>query len=1042
MKIVHIADIHWRGLSRHDEYIESFKDFFKSCRSLSPDVIYVGGDIVHSKTQGISPELIENLTWWFEELCKICPVHVILGNHDGLIMNKDRQDAITPILSAIGNKNIHLYKKSGIYPTGISGFNWCVFSCFDEEGWPRVVPVDNEINIALFHGPVWGSKTDIDWEIDGDVTDDFFDMFDFTMLGDIHRAQFLNKEKTMAYCGSSIQQNYGESQGKGFLFWDIKDKNDFTVKFYPILHSTPFVTIEWKGNVEDTINEAKRFPKKSRFRIKSDTIITQADSQEIGSILKKQHFATEVVFKNDHQFDPKKYHISIGNNSETLNLRDPSFHKFLFKDFFKNSNLLDEESEDMNNLIVKYISEISEKDEILRNSRWEIENIKFDNLFAYGKNNYINFKSNPGITGIFGKNARGKSSIIGSMMYCLFNTTDRGSVKNLHIINTRKNSCHASIEINLNGEKFRIKRSTVKHTTRKGEEYASTSLQIERIDESGSVVENLSEEQRRETEKTLRRMIGISDDFLMTSLASQGGMNNFLNEGATSRKSILTKFLDLEVFDKMNDMCKRDSSQIRDIMRSIENKDWDVVIPEVEIEIEKKKLSLTEISNKISLNRKILGDLRVKIASSDSSSSFTIGQVNEQKKVVKSIDIESNKVLDRILSEKEGALDLNEKLEKIISVVDSVSIEELKSQRDAKISLEKTSISLCGQRDGIAKELERIEKSAESLSIVPCGDQYPSCMFIKSSHEDKAMIKDHLESLSETLDEIERASDCIKVLSEIDPEDKIRKYNALISRQKDLEHSIIRSNSNIENLTDKSLILKEKLSKEKARLDEMNLMILSDDESIVHDKIDNISKFISNLDLDKNSIIEEIATLKIRKNSLSDDRDRFKEIKDQLKIYDLFMQASSKKGIPLRIMMSRLPIINSEISKILLGVVDFTINLEADSDSNSMDIYIDYGDSKRVIELASGMEKMIASLAIRVALINTSSLTKTNMIIIDEGFGALDETNLESCARLLESLKRWFRNIIVISHVDAVKDCVDGSLEITKNGKDSYVYCE
>jgi len=79
-------------------------------------------------------------------------------------------------------------------------------------------------------------------------------------------------------------------------------------------------------------------------------------------------------------------------------------------------------------------------------------------------------------------------------------------------------------------------------------------------------------------------------------------------------------------------------------------------------------------------------------------------------------------------------------------------------------------------------------------------------------------------------------------------------------------------------------------------------------------------------------------------------------------------------------------------------------------------------------------------LAIRVALINVSSLTKANMLIIDEGFGTLDETNIEACSRLLESLKKWFRNIIVISHVDAIKDAVDNSLEITKNGKDSKVY--
>ena len=55
MKIIHIADIHFRGLSRHEEYRRAFTNFFEQIKVLKPDVIYVGGDIVHSKTQGISP---------------------------------------------------------------------------------------------------------------------------------------------------------------------------------------------------------------------------------------------------------------------------------------------------------------------------------------------------------------------------------------------------------------------------------------------------------------------------------------------------------------------------------------------------------------------------------------------------------------------------------------------------------------------------------------------------------------------------------------------------------------------------------------------------------------------------------------------------------------------------------------------------------------------------------------------------------------------------------------------------------------------------
>jgi exonuclease SbcC len=181
----------------------------------------------------------------------------------------------------------------------------------------------------------------------------------------------------------------------------------------------------------------------------------------------------------------------------------------------------------------------------------------------------------------------------------------------------------------------------------------------------------------------------------------------------------------------------------------------------------------------------------------------------------------------------------------------------------------------------------------------------------------------------------------------------------------------------------------------------------------------------------------EGARLSIEQSEAS--RRKFDNLNMQLKVQDLFIQATSKRGIPVQIINSLLPKINREIAKILKGVVGFTVVLEADLESNAMDVFIDYGDSKRIIELASGMEKMISSLAIRVALINVSSLPKSSMLVIDEGFGSLDETNLEACGRLLQSLKKSFKNILVISHIDQIKDIVDHTIDIVKQGVDSHV---
>ena len=84
----------------------------------------------------------------------------------------------------------------------------------------------------------------------------------------------------------------------------------------------------------------------------------------------------------------------------------------------------------------------------------------------------------------------------------------------------------------------------------------------------------------------------------------------------------------------------------------------------------------------------------------------------------------------------------------------------------------------------------------------------------------------------------------------------------------------------------------------------------------------------------------------------------------------------------------------------------------------------------------------MASIAIRVALTNVSSLPKANILVIDEGFGALDSGNIEACSRFLESLKKWFQCILIISHVDAIKDAVDNTLEIQRTGPDAQIYID
>ena len=78
------------------------------------------------------------------------------------------------------------------------------------------------------------------------------------------------------------------------------------------------------------------------------------------------------------------------------------------------------------------------------------------------------------------------------------------------------------------------------------------------------------------------------------------------------------------------------------------------------------------------------------------------------------------------------------------------------------------------------------------------------------------------------------------------------------------------------------------------------------------------------------------------------------------------------------------------------------------------------------------MERFISSLAIRVALLKASNLPKSNFLIIDEGMGSLDSEYLHGMQLMFDLLKAQFDYVVVISHLDNIRDMVDNIIEIKK----------
>ena len=93
------------------------------------------------------------------------------------------------------------------------------------------------------------------------------------------------------------------------------------------------------------------------------------------------------------------------------------------------------------------------------------------------------------------------------------------------------------------------------------------------------------------------------------------------------------------------------------------------------------------------------------------------------------------------------------------------------------------------------------------------------------------------------------------------------------------------------------------------------------------------------------------------------------------------------------------------------------------------------------IEMGSGAQKCIASMAIRLAFINISSLPKSDIFILDEPGTSLDEDNMAGFIRMLDVIKSQFKCVILISHLDVLKDSVDSIISIdNKDGFASVVF--
>jgi len=1045
IKIAHVSDIHVRKLKYHKEYRVVFERLYKKLRELKPDIIVNTGDTFHTKLD-LSPEAIRMMSELFAKLADIAPYYMILGNHDMNLKNGARLDAITPIVENLKHPNLHFIKNTETIEVA-DGIDLRVLSIVDPENWPETLP-DDRVNIALYHGSIAGSTTDTGWVMThGDIDIDTLAKYDYGLLGDIHKThQKIDNDGKCAYPGSLIQQNHGETPDKGFLLWEIEDKDTFTCKHHQVENPKPFITIQLtpKGKMPRRADP----PKGARLRLVSNNNLPLSTMKRAIDIA-KHRFKPEVVTFLNRAAGERGNVEDITDTLKTENLRDIDVQEELMDEYLKDYQADASTIEMVYELNRKYKKQVEDTEEISRNVNWKLSNFEFDNLFNYGEDNSVSFDKLNGIVGIFGKNYSGKSSIVDGLLWTVFNTTSKNERKNVNVINQNRPSCRGKVTIEVGHNIYTIERTAEKYTKKlKGEvtEEAKTDLNFEVLDKTTDEIRSLNGLSRPQTDANIRKHFGTIDDFLVSSLASQHGALAFIDEGSTRRKEIIAKFLDLEVFEQKFKLAKEDSSDLKGALKRLESREYEEEAKEATEELDSKRQTLFVHEGTCEvLDQKIiqlttecvkLNDMIESIPAEIIDIVATRKDIKQKQARVKSLTSE-NKKSEIDLGVKNG---LYEKVEKFIAGVDIDTLTETqnninKLEGDKQTHEHNLAI--------LITEINDIEKKSHLLDDIPCGTQFSTCKFISDANVAVANLS-HVENdrddISKNIKEIE--SD-INDLGPVEVARQIDQHTLIVEKRNDIANDIASINLSIERNTSSidriGYELKELESKKQEydenkeaieNLEELNVELGVCEENLTSARLQCTECREQTLELYKS-----VGSLEQKVETIENQKQEYIDLQEEYSAYDLYMRCMHTSGIAYDIIKRKLPVINQEVAKVLANIVEFEVFFE--DSGKKFDIFIKHPRHEpRPIEMASGAEKSLAAIAIRLALLGVSSLPKSDLFALDEPGTALDETNMEGFIRILELIKVYFKNVLLISHLDSLKDCVDMQIEIDK--KDGY----
>ena len=660
-------------------------------------------------------------------------------------------------------------------------------------------------------------------------------------------------------------------------------------------------------------------------------------------------------------------------------------------------------------------------------------------MFCYGENNYVDFTQLDGIVGMFAPNASGKSTLLDALSFCLFDITSR-TTRAASVLNNKKNNFYCKVNFEVGGLDYFIERKASK---RARDGHVKVNVNFWMIDDKGQTI-SLNGDQRRTTNYNINQVVGTYEDFILSTLSTQNNFTVFIDKTQKERKELLSTFMGTDIFDSLYHSANDKISETQTLLRDFSKVDYSKNLAELQKQTTLLQVKQTDLLSKKEiqvekqnkLNNKIINltkKLKVvddNIQDIDKLENDLINQSSDFKEVIKDID--------KTFSEFNDISNLLDEIETNITQYESDNINEQYSEfQTLQQSRDEFQIEIDKLKVEVRNKLDKTEKLKDVTWDEDCEHCMSNPLTLDAIETEKNLEKDK-ELAAEYLNKKNKMDEEIEALNPIiEQKEKYDNYKSSLVeaefRERELKTNLQYFKERKKNINSSIETIEQDIKQYNEQKSNIKYnKKIKEDIQVVQNDLDDVEDVIVNLTSDITEVHADIKVGDSEMRNINKKIEEIEELENKNQAYRYYLDAVRRDSVPYELLEKAIPTIEGEINNILGQLVDFQMSLEMDGKNiNSNIVYDDV--NQWPLELSSGMERFISSLAMRVGLINVSNLPRSNFLAIDEGWGTMDSDNINSVYNLFQYLKTQFQFALIVSHVDSMRDAVDTLLEITKD---------